>query len=84
VKLDDYLGYFRCHAASKSSTIWDVARVESAKVWQNRFAVEWVEQGVDVGRRRILGEFCKHPLLLGFPYFETKIRKVLGGGDKFL
>ncbi len=72
-KLDDYLGYFRCHAASKSSTIWDVAREESAQVWQKRFQVEWTEGGENVGRTRILSEFCKHPLLIGIPYLQTKL-----------
>lgn len=74
-KLDDYLGYFRCHAASKSATIWDVAKEESARVWQKRFAVEWSEVGIDAGRSRILGEFCKHPLLLGLPYLQTKVMR---------
>jgi glycosyltransferase involved in cell wall biosynthesis len=72
-KLDDYLGYFRCHGASKSSTIWHVAKEESSKVWPKLFQVEWSEKKIEVGRTRILGEFCKHPLMLGIPYLKTKL-----------
>jgi glycosyltransferase involved in cell wall biosynthesis len=72
-KLDDYLGYFRCHDASKSSTIWHVAKEESAMVWRDLFQEEWTEALVRVGRGKILREFCRHPLLLGLPYAMTRL-----------
>jgi glycosyltransferase involved in cell wall biosynthesis len=72
-KLDDYLGYFRCHATSKSSMIWHVAIEESDKVWQERFQVKWSKTGLRASRGQILSEFCKHPLLIGLPYLSTRL-----------
>jgi glycosyltransferase involved in cell wall biosynthesis len=76
-KLDDYLGYFRCHANSKSSTIWNVAKDESASIWQERFQAQWIESSIRADRSQIFGEFCKHPLLIGLPFLRTKINNSL-------
>jgi glycosyltransferase involved in cell wall biosynthesis len=72
-KLDDYLGCFRCHDASKSSTIWNVAREESKQVWRSRFQSEWPEGIKYAGRGDILMEFLKHPMLIALPYLRTKL-----------
>jgi glycosyltransferase involved in cell wall biosynthesis len=72
-KLDDYLGYFRCHDESKSSTIWHVAEEESSRVWKDLFGVDWPRYGVKKNRLRILLEFVRHPMLIAFPYMQTKI-----------
>jgi glycosyltransferase involved in cell wall biosynthesis len=72
-KLDDYLGYFRCHQASKSATIWEVAQAESRRVWQQRFQSEWPENVQYTGRGKLLAEFLKHPLLIGLPYWRRKL-----------
>jgi glycosyltransferase involved in cell wall biosynthesis len=77
VKLDDYLGYFRCHAASKSSTIWDVAADETANVWRKLFNAEWPGFSTQMTRIDMLYELLKHPLLIGFPYFQTRISRSL-------
>jgi glycosyltransferase involved in cell wall biosynthesis len=77
VKLADYLGYFRCHPLSKTSTIWHVAEEESAKAWLRIFNTEWPGQGFQLSRLDILYEFIKHPLLIGIPYFQTKFVKEL-------
>ncbi len=76
-KLNDYLGFFRCHDASKSSTIWHVAEEESSRVWQEKFASEWPHQAVARSRWKILGEFFRHPALIGFPYLRNKSEKIL-------
>ena len=75
-KLNHYIGYFRCHAASKSSTIWHVAKEESVQIWKSLFKSEWKEEIFYTDRGKILQEFCKHPLLLGFPYIQTKIENI--------
>jgi glycosyltransferase involved in cell wall biosynthesis len=72
-KLDDYLGCFRCHDASKSSTIWNVAREESKQVWRSRFQSEWPEGIKYASRGDILMEFLRHPMLIALPYLRTKL-----------
>jgi glycosyltransferase involved in cell wall biosynthesis len=74
-KLDDYLGYFRCHPMSKSSTIWKIAIEESKAVWQDRFQVGWTEKTDRLSRFRVLQEFLKHPLLLGLPYTKSRLSR---------
>jgi glycosyltransferase involved in cell wall biosynthesis len=77
VKLADYLGYFRCHPLSKTSTIWHVAEEESAKAWLRIFDTDWPGQGCQLNRMDVLYEFLKHPLLIGIPYFQTRFLKKL-------
>jgi glycosyltransferase involved in cell wall biosynthesis len=74
-KLDDYLGYFRCHDASKSSTIWHVAEEESIRVWKDLFGSDWPRHNVRRHQLRILVEFIRHPALIALPYFQNRISR---------
>jgi glycosyltransferase involved in cell wall biosynthesis len=73
MKLDDYLGYLRCHDASKSSTIWHVAQKESQQVWRQRFCRDWPENVKYAEHWQIMLEFLKSPILIGFPYLKRRI-----------
>jgi glycosyltransferase involved in cell wall biosynthesis len=77
VKLDDYLGYFRCHDLSKSSTIWNIAEEETAKVWRELFDADWPGLNGRPSNINILREFIKHPRLIALPYFKTRFSKEL-------
>jgi glycosyltransferase involved in cell wall biosynthesis len=77
VKLDDYLGYFRCHDFSKSSTIWHIAQKEASEVWFSLYGIEWTRRGIEGNRIRILQQLLRHPLLIGLPYLRTKLTKEL-------
>jgi glycosyltransferase involved in cell wall biosynthesis len=78
MKLDDYLGYLRCHPLSKSSTISHIAEEESTRAWLRIFNAEWPGFGVRSRRIHILNEFLRHPFLIGIPYIKTKIlRQIL-------
>jgi glycosyltransferase involved in cell wall biosynthesis len=74
-RLDDYLGYFRCHSSSKSSTIWNIAEEETKKVWRDLFKADWPGLNTRQNRMNILYEFIKHPRLIAFPYFQTRLSK---------
>jgi glycosyltransferase involved in cell wall biosynthesis len=75
IKLDDYLGYFRCHSLSKSSTIWNIAEEETEKIWRELFNANWPGLNGRQNRIKILREFIKHPQLIAFPYFKTRFSK---------
>jgi glycosyltransferase involved in cell wall biosynthesis len=78
VKLDDYLGYFRFHASSKSSTIGHVAEAETRKIWRDLFDADWPGFMTYLNRLDRFYEFLKHPFLIGFPYFKTRILRGFG------
>jgi glycosyltransferase involved in cell wall biosynthesis len=77
VKLDSYLGYFRCHSQAKSSNISQIGAEESSIVWQLLFDSDYPFDYKHVGASVILREFLKHPALIGFPYLLNRVRKEL-------
>jgi glycosyltransferase involved in cell wall biosynthesis len=77
LKLDDYLGYFRCHSTSKSSTIWNVAEQETIKIWHEIFNTDWPGLSHRSRKWQVLFDLIRHPLLLAIPYCQTRLDKHL-------
>jgi glycosyltransferase involved in cell wall biosynthesis len=74
VKLNSYLGAFRCHAANKSSTILDVGHTEGQALWKSIFPdlpEAWRNHAEPSTLRKILPLF-QHPLTITFPYLYRR------------
>lgn len=74
VKLDAYLGAFRCHAESKSSTIHEVGQSEADAQWKKIFPdyPEGWKKAPPAGKGKLLSAFLKHPILIAFPYLYRR------------
>jgi glycosyltransferase involved in cell wall biosynthesis len=77
LKLDDYLGYFRCYSESKSSTIAHIGREEAVREWKRLFGSE--NRTGDLTARksflqflRLSAELIKQPRLIGLPYLSYR------------
>lgn len=73
LKLNDYLGYFRCHPEHKSSKIAHIGREEAAKEWKQLFDSEilhyqFPKQKKNWDRYKLSIELIREPILIGFPY----------------
>jgi hypothetical protein len=78
LKLDDYLGYFRCYSESKSSTIAHIGREEAVREWKQLFGSE--NRDGDLTQRksflqflRLSAELIKQPRLIGLPYLSYRL-----------
>lgn len=74
LKLNDYLGYFRCYPETKSSTIAHIGREEAVREWRQLFGSE-NRNGEFKGQRNWLQfstELIKHPRLIGIPYLSYR------------
>ncbi|WP_084541382.1 glycosyltransferase family 2 protein [Nocardioides alkalitolerans] len=84
VKLNSYLGKFRAHEESKSSTIPEVGREEAAERWRRHFGDNemWSIQPPRLYARH-LAAGLRRPLLLGAPYARHRLlrltRRMTGG-----
>ncbi|MBD0387506.1 MAG: glycosyltransferase [Nostoc sp. C3-bin3] len=73
MKLNEYLGYFRCYSENKSSTMAHIGREEAAREWRRLFGSD-IMNGELKQKKNILKfftfftELIKKPILLGFPY----------------
>lgn len=78
-KLNDFIGCFRCHADSKSSTIWKVGQEEAEREWKRLFGAEnenWsICPPVDVMRHRFA--LLRYPKLLFIPYLRHRFQRRL-------
>lgn len=77
LKLSDYLGYFRCHAESKSSKISHIGQDEAKKVWQQLFGsknINWQKRPKYNLVRHNLTPII-HPKLIGLPYLSSRFLK---------
>lgn len=78
IKLNSYLGYFRAHEDSKSTTIWDVAMVEAEREWKRIFGAQhegWRNGGVQSVVRKIqqISNFILNPCLVAYPYLYRRL-----------
>jgi len=74
VKLDSYLGAFRCHFESKSATIQSVGDVEGKARWQDifpQFPDGWRNEP-KYDKKKHLFRFFQHPFLIAFPYLYRR------------
>jgi glycosyltransferase involved in cell wall biosynthesis len=81
LKIDDYLGYFRCHSESKSSTIAHIGREEAVREWKRLFGSE--NKPGDLPQKKsflqfikISTELLKQPYLIGIPYLLYRFSKL--------
>jgi glycosyltransferase involved in cell wall biosynthesis len=77
LKLNEYLGYFRCYSENKSSTIAHIGREEAAREWRRLFGCEY-RKGELKEKSRFLHflknsiDLIKQPILLGLPYLSHR------------
>lgn len=77
VRLDHFLGIFRCHADAKSARLQDVCERESALLWKRHFEREPVRgrPGESVGRAAALWSMARNPSLVLWPYLLQRLRR---------
>ncbi|MBD2107743.1 glycosyltransferase family 2 protein [Nodosilinea sp. FACHB-13] len=78
LKLDEYLGYFRCYSFNKSSTIPHIGIEEASREWESIFGSKFTVKRNKVGKITLLRSFITNPQLIGLPYAKYKISKYLG------
>ncbi|MBC7489304.1 MAG: glycosyltransferase [Glaciimonas sp.] len=77
IKLNSYLGFFRAHFSSKSTTIWDVAVAEAAREWMLIFGRQhdgWkiVARPSISGKVKLITKFLLNPRLVAYPYLYRR------------
>lgn len=75
LKLNNYLGYFRCYSENKSSTIPHVRLDESFREWENLFGTQFLVDKSKPSKFALLKNLIFNPLTIGFPYLSYKISK---------
>ncbi len=81
VKLNSYLGAFRCHSESKSATIEDVGLIEAERQWKSIFPEHpngW-RNGPKINKGKHLLRLLQHPILIAFPYLYRRFYLGLRG-----
>jgi glycosyltransferase involved in cell wall biosynthesis len=73
MKLNDYLGYFRCHSENKSSTLAHVGLEEAAREWMQLFGSEPIKEELKYKNDllhyfKLITQLITQPRLLGLPY----------------
>lgn len=75
VKLNDYLGAFRCHLENKSSTIADVGQSETESQWKKIFSNDpggWQNRPA-TDKFNLLSRFFLHPNIIALPYLYRRL-----------
>ncbi|PSR17672.1 glycosyltransferase [filamentous cyanobacterium CCP3] len=75
LKLNDYLGYFRCYSLNKSSTIPHVRLEESSEEWEKLFGTQFVIKEDRTSKMVILKDLIVNPKTIGFPYLLYKLSR---------
>jgi glycosyltransferase involved in cell wall biosynthesis len=75
-RLDDYLGYFRCHSSSKTGTVGDTLGLQEITDVSIRLFGVALPGPKRPTKLKALKEFIKHPLLLGIPYVRTRFDRI--------
>jgi hypothetical protein len=76
VKLEAFLGYFRCYKDNKSSTIPEIGRQEAEREWKRLFGPDhegWRNSPPYSFKRQISALFS-HPQLIAGPYMWRRLR----------
>ncbi len=78
LKLNDYLGYFRCHAETKSSTIAQVGREEAEREWRKLFDSENMNWQLEIHSSLLQKSLAviRYPRLIGVPYLLHRLLKL--------
>jgi len=74
VFLGNYLGIFRCHNESKSSTIHEVGSIEGERCWKSIFPdhPDGFSKRFKLNRALQFSQFIQHPFLIAFPYLYRR------------
>ena len=77
IKLDEYLGCFRCYAENKSSTIGHIGREETDREWKRIFGPENENWKILPPANRSAHRLAllKHPMTIGLPYLKHRLTK---------
>jgi glycosyltransferase involved in cell wall biosynthesis len=77
VKSGKFLGYFRCHSDSKTSTIPMQGRTETDNLWAKLFDQEYPSHEISLVYLRLsmLISMIANPGLIAFPYLKTRLDK---------
>jgi glycosyltransferase involved in cell wall biosynthesis len=80
LKLNEYLGYFRCYHENKSSTIYHVGQEEAETAWRQLFGSDKINSEPQKKKNflrllRLSTELIQHPILVGFPYLFYRFSK---------
>ncbi|MBD1916317.1 MULTISPECIES: glycosyltransferase family 2 protein [Cyanophyceae] len=73
LKINDYLGYFRCYRQNKSSAIPHIKQEESSREWKKLFNTEYRSQPKKISKTRLIREAIARPFLIGSPYIYHKL-----------
>lgn len=80
LKLNEYLGYFRCHPKNKSSTIYHIGQEEAQREWKRLFGSEKINDEAQTKKDllkylKLISELIEQPKLVGLPYLYYKLSK---------
>jgi glycosyltransferase involved in cell wall biosynthesis len=75
LKLNNYLGFFRCHSSSKSTLIPEMGRKETDRLWHKLFSTQYPHR-FERARYEYMLQAFRYPRLLGFPILKTKIERI--------
>lgn len=80
LKLNEYLGYFRCYPESKSSRLALIGIEEAVREWKNLFDCEPITSQLQSNKSfldllKVAIEPIKYPTLIGLPYLFHRISK---------
>jgi glycosyltransferase involved in cell wall biosynthesis len=73
LKMDNYLGCFRCYSSNKSSTIPHICQVESEREWKRLFGNDFPNSCANKNYFLLLKDLIKNPILIAGPYVIYKI-----------
>jgi glycosyltransferase involved in cell wall biosynthesis len=77
LKLDDFIGYFRYHDSSKSSTLKSQMHFEATAIWRNEFGEDEKIRIKPKGNIvRYFYTLIKNPFLVCIPYLKGKLQKL--------
>jgi glycosyltransferase involved in cell wall biosynthesis len=74
LKLDSFLGYFRCYAENKSSTLSEICVIESEREWKKIFGPshEGWRNPPERPKNSALLALLRHPKMIALPYLYRR------------
>jgi glycosyltransferase involved in cell wall biosynthesis len=80
LKLNEYLGYFRCYSENKSYMMAHIGREEAAREWRRLFGSDIMKTQLKEHKNMLrfltlFTQLIKQPILLGFPYLLHRFFK---------
>jgi glycosyltransferase involved in cell wall biosynthesis len=75
IKLDSFIGYFRCYGDNKSSTLREVCLHESEREWKKIFGEDHEGWRNSPKRRKFVHalSLIRHPRAIAFPYLYRRL-----------